>query len=132
MNCASILRKARACLRLAASSNAHEAGTALHQAYAMLEQLQCDPQRALESKEATCWRPITDAQPVPLVDVLVSALQSNGECLVYQAWRRGVDLSQFLLTSTEDPVPGRVYAYAEEPVPADPPIDLLESAGLVG
>ena len=67
------------------------------------------------------WLPVTAEAPAPLLDVLVSAVDTtDGQREVFMAWRNRAGV--WMLSGTDDPLSLRVYAYrgilAPAPLPA--------------
>jgi hypothetical protein len=57
------------------------------------------------------WRPITDEQPLPLQDVLVSVYHRGAQPMVFAAYRRGAE--EWVISGTDhERVVGEVYAWA--------------------
>ncbi|MGA7438606.1 MAG: hypothetical protein WBW32_10835 [Luteibacter sp.] len=88
-----------------------------------------DVQYEPNKRAALEWKPVTTAQPEPLVDVLLSAIvPGETEPSVFYGWRRASNPNQFLISGSEtDTVPGVVYAFAEEPAAAVVPPQLADA-----
>lgn len=76
----------------------------------------------------SAWRPITDDQPQPLQDVLVSCWHpSETSAAVFMAYRRQTDPSQWVISGSDCDLVVGVYAWATEPLPAPLPIELKQT-----
>ena len=70
---------------------------------------------------ATLWKPITDREPAPLEDVLVSVSMENDEPpTVFMAYRKTVGTKTFYVSGTSDHIIPGAYAWkhVDEPSPA--------------
>lgn len=77
------------------------------------------------AKQADDWRPITDSDPAPLHDVMVSAYDSSeSEAVVFMAWRSNSDPSRWLISGSDELLLLPVYAYCEVMAAAVAPKEL--------
>lgn len=68
------------------------------------------------------WRPVTDEQPAPLDDVMVSVFGPGDDApVVFMAYRRKTGDREFVLSGTCDEVIRGVYAFAPIMGPAPAP-----------